>query len=123
VVLNTFEGIRSVQREFIEVARVFAFSGRQLLTRVVLPAALPSIFTGVYLALIYAWLATLGAEYLLSSGIGIGNLLTDGREHLWMDQVILGVIVVGAVGFSLNLIAGLVEARLLRWRGTSTAQF
>jgi sulfonate transport system permease protein len=40
-----------------------------------------------------------------------------------MDQVILGVIVVGAVGFSLNLIAGLVEARLLRWRGTSTAQF
>lgn len=123
VVLNTFEGIRSVPRETIEVGRVFAFSRWQMLTRVVLPAALPSIFTGVYLALIYAWLATLGAEYLLSSGIGIGNLLTDGREHLWMDQVILGVMVVGAVGFSLNLIAGLVEARLLRWRGTSTAQF
>jgi sulfonate transport system permease protein len=123
VVLNTFEGIRSVPREFIEVARVFAFTRRQLLTCVVLPAAVPSIFTGVYLALIYAWLATLGAEYLLTSGIGIGNLLTDGREHLWMDQVILGVIIVGVVGFSLNLIAGLIEARLLRWRGTSTAQF
>jgi sulfonate transport system permease protein len=123
VMLNTFEGIRSVPREFIDVARAFAFSGRQLLTRVVLPAALPSIFTGVYLALIYAWLATLGAEYLLSSGAGIGNLLVDGREHLWMDQVILGVVIVAAVGFSLNLIAGLIEARLLRWRGTSTAQF
>jgi sulfonate transport system permease protein len=116
VVLNTFEGIRSAPREFVEVARAFEFSRRQLLIRVVLPAAVPSIFTGVYLALIYAWLATLGAEYLLSSGIGIGNLLTDGREHLWMDQVILGVIMVGAVGFALNLIAGLIEARLHKWR-------
>jgi sulfonate transport system permease protein len=116
VVLNTFEGVRSVPPELIEVARAFAFSRPQLVTRVVLPAAVPSIFTGVYLALIYSWLATLGAEYLLSSGVGIGNLLTDGREHLWMDQVILGVIMVGAVGFALNLIAGLIEARLLKWR-------
>jgi sulfonate transport system permease protein len=123
VMLNTFEGIRSVPRELIEVARVFALTPLQLLRRVVLPAALPSIFNGVYLALIYAWLATLGAEYLLTSGIGIGNLLTDGREHLWMDQVLLGVVVVGLVGFALNLIASRIESRLLRWRGTSTAQY
>ncbi len=123
VVLNTFEGIRAVPREFIEVARVYHFSRWQLLTRVVFPSALPSIFTGIYLALIYAWLATLGAEYLLTSGVGIGNLLTDGREHFWMDQVILGIIIVGAVGFIMNLIATRIEARLLRWRGTSTAQY
>ncbi|KAF0815122.1 Bicarbonate transport system permease protein CmpB [Andreprevotia sp. IGB-42] len=123
VVLNSFEGIRSVPREYIEVARVFAYSRTQLLTRVVLPSALPSIFTGVYLALIYAWLATLGAEYLLTSGVGIGNLLTDGREHFWMDYVILGVVVVGIVGFLLNWIASRIEARLLSWRGRSTAQF
>ena len=91
--------------------------------RVVLPSALPSIFNGVHLALIYAWLATLGAEYLLTSGIGIGNLLTDGREHLWMDQVLLGIVVVGFVGFALNFIANHVEGRLLRWRGTSTGQY
>ena len=123
VVLNTFEGIRSVPRELIEVGRVFALTPVQMLRRVVLPAALPSIFNGVHLALIYAWLATLGAEYLLTSGIGIGNLLTDGREHLWMDQVLLGIVVVGAVGFTLNLIANRIESRLLRWRGTSTGQY
>jgi sulfonate transport system permease protein len=89
----------------------------------VLPAALPSIFNGIHLALIYAWLATLGAEYLLTSGIGIGNLLTDGREHLWMDQVLLGIVIVGLVGFTLNWLAGTIEARLLRWRGTSTGQY
>ena len=117
VMLNTFEGIRSVPHELVEVARAFAFTRTQLLRHVVLRAALPSIFTGIYLGLLYAWLATLGAEYLLTSGKGIGNLLTDGREHFWMDQVLLGVIVVGVVGFVINLVAGRLEARALAWRG------
>ena len=83
----------------------------------VLPAASPSIFTGLHLALIFAWLATLGAEYLLVSGRGIGNTLIDGREHFWMDLVLFGVLVVGLVGFALNALAGRLEARLLAWRG------
>lgn len=123
VVINTFEGIRSVPGELIEVARVNAFSRWQILTKVVLPSATPSLFTGIYLALIYAWLATLGAEYLLSAGPGIGTLLVDGQEHFWMDQVLLGVVVVGIVGFVLNLSASRLEGRLLRWRGQSTAKY
>jgi sulfonate transport system permease protein len=123
MVLNTFEGIRSVPREFVEVARVCGFSRGQTLRRVVLPSASPSIFAGVHLSLIYAWLATLGAEYLLVSGQGIGNTMIDGREHFWMDLVLFGVIVVGLVGFSLNGLAGLAEKRLLAWRGRSVAQF
>lgn len=123
VVLNTFEGIRSVPRELIEVARVLRFSRRQLLTRVVLPGASPSIFAGIHLALIYAWLATLGAEYLLVAGQGIGNTMIDGREHFEMDLVIFGVLVVGLVGATLNRIATAIERRLLAWRGASVAQF
>lgn len=123
VVLNTFEGVRSVPRELIEVARVLRFDRWQLVSRVVLPSALPSIFAGVHLALIYAWLATLGAEYLLVSGKGIGNTMIDGREHFQMDLVIFGVIVVGLVGFTLNWIATRAERRLLAWRGHSVAQF
>jgi sulfonate transport system permease protein len=123
VVLNTFEGIRSVPRELIEVARVFEFGRLQLLTRVVLPSASPSIFAGIHLALIYAWLATLGAEYLLVAGKGIGNTMIDGRERFEMDLVIFGVIVVALVGFSLNWLATRVEQRLLAWRGRSVAQF
>jgi sulfonate transport system permease protein len=116
MVLNTYEGIRGVPLALVEMGRALAFTRWQMLTRVVLPAALPSIFTGVYLALLYSWLATLGAEYLLTSGAGIGNLLVDGREHFWMDQVLLGVLVVGAVGFVLNSGAARIESRLLRWR-------
>ena len=123
VVLNTFEGIRSVPREFIEVARVLRFDRRQLLTRVVLPSASPSIFAGIHLALIYAWLATLGAEYLLVAGHGIGNTMIDGRERFEMDLVIFGVVVVGLVGFTLNWIATRIERRLLAWHGHSVARF
>ena len=123
VVLNTFEGIRSVPADLLEVARVLKFDRRQTWTRLILPAAAPSIFAGVHLGLIYAWLATLGAEYLLVSGQGIGNLMIDGREHFRMDMVLLGVFVVGLVGYTLNWIASRIEARALAWRGRSVAQF
>jgi sulfonate transport system permease protein len=123
VVLNTFEGIRSVPADLLEVARTLRFTRRQTWARVILPAASPSIFAGIHLGLIYAWLATLGAEYLLVSGEGIGNTMIDGREHFLMDLVLFGVIVVGLVGFTLNGIAGRIEARALAWRGRSVAQF
>jgi len=89
----------------------------------VLPAAAPSILAGIHLALVYAWLATLGAEYLLVSGQGIGNTMIDGRELFLMDLVIFGVLVVGFVGFALNWLAARIERRLLAWRGRSVAQF
>lgn len=123
VVLNTFEGIRSVPAELVEAARVLKFNRRQWLFKLILPAASPSILAGIHLALIYAWLATLGAEYLLVSGKGIGNTMIDGRELFLMDLVIFGVIVVGFVGFALNWLAARLERRLLAWRGRSVAQF
>lgn len=123
VVINTCEGIRGVPADLLEVARALKFSVWQRWRLVILPAAAPSIFAGIHLGLIYAWLATLGAEYLLVSGQGIGNLLIDGREHFWMDVVLFGVIVIGLVGFALNWIAGRLEARVLAWRGHSVAGY
>jgi sulfonate transport system permease protein len=116
VVANTYQGIRSVSREHIEVSRAFRFSRFQTFRRVVLPSALPAIFAGLHLALIYSWLGTLGAEYLLAPAPGIGNLMIDGREALAMDKVLLGVILAGLVGFSLNAVAARAEAYFLRWR-------
>ncbi|MFM2068601.1 MAG: Taurine-binding periplasmic protein TauA [Pseudomonadota bacterium] len=62
VVLNTFEGIRSVPPELLEVARVLRFTRVQTWRKLILPAASPSILAGIHLGLIHAWLATLGAE-------------------------------------------------------------
>jgi sulfonate transport system permease protein len=116
VALNTFEGIRSVAPAHVEVARVFRYTRAQIFRRVVLPGAAPSIATGVKVGLVYAWLGTIGAEYLLAAAPGVGNLMIEGRESFQMDKVLLGVIVVGAVGFGVSAVASAVEARLLRWR-------
>lgn len=123
VVLNTCEGVRSVPGELLEVARVYEFGPWQLLRRVIAPAAAPSVFTGIQLSLIYTWLATLGAEYLLASGQGIGNTLIDGREHFQMDLVLFGVVVIGLVGYALNWTLAALELRLLSWRERTVARY
>jgi len=116
VVLNTAQGVRATPPHLIEVGRVLCLSREQMIRRVYLPAALPSILTGVHLALIYAWLATIGAEYFMTTGSGIGGLIIEGRDRFAMDLVMLGVLLLGLVGFALNRVAELAENRLLRWR-------
>lgn len=117
VVVNTCDGIRSTPPALLEVARVYGFTRWQTITQVILPAAVPAIFTGIYLALIYSWLATIGAEYLLVAGKGIGNTLIEGSEHFRMDLVIFGMFVIGGVGWLMNAAARLVERRIARWSG------
>ena len=117
VVVNTCDGLRNVPPNLLEVARVYRFTRWQTIFGVMLPAALPSIFTGIYLALVYSWLATIGAEYLLVSGEGIGNTLIDGSEHFMMDLVLFGMVVIGLVGWGLNAVARTLERRMQRLYG------
>jgi sulfonate transport system permease protein len=113
VAAHTCDGIHAVPRKYVELAQALRYSRLQLIGHVLLPAALPSIFTGLYLALIYSWLATLGAEYLLVAGSGIGNLLIDGSEQFRMDLMLVGIVVVGATGWALNALARRVERAVL----------
>lgn len=117
VVVNTCDGLRNVPGAFLEVAKVYGFTRWQTVVGVMLPAALPSIFTGIYLALVYSWLATIGAEYLLVSGDGIGNTLIDGSEHFMMDLVLFGMVIIGLVGWGLNVLARRLERRMQRLYG------
>jgi len=118
VVVNTAGGIRGTPANLLEVARVYGYTRWQTVTQVVLPSAIPSIFTGVYLALIYSWLATIGAEYLLVSGRGVGNLLIEGSEHFQMDLVIFGMVAIGVVGWLMNASARVLERHIFKGRTT-----
>jgi sulfonate transport system permease protein len=118
VVLSTHEGMRSASKQLVEVARALTFTRWQIITRLYLPSALPSIATGVHLALIYAWVASIGSEYFMTIGPGIGGLIIAGRERFQIDLVMLGILILGLVGFLINRGASAIEARLLRWRPT-----
>jgi sulfonate transport system permease protein len=116
VALNTEEGVRSTPPPLLEVGAALSFTRLQRLRRIHLPAAMPSIVTGLQLGLIHAWLATVGAEYFLAQGSGIGGMLIEGRDRFNMAQVVLGVIVLGGIGFLLNRIAAVAETRIALWR-------
>jgi sulfonate transport system permease protein len=116
VILNIVEGIRGTSKKDIEVGEIFQFSRWQFIRLIYLPSALPSILTGIHLALIYSWLATIGAEYFMAIGPGIGGLIIAGRERFEMDMVMLGIIVLGVVGFALDRLASSLEHRFIPWR-------
>ena len=117
VVVNTADGIRNTPAKLLEVAQVYGYSRWQTTLHVVLPSAAPSIFTGIYLALVYSWLATIGAEYLLVAGHGVGNLLIEGSEHFRMDLVLFGMFVISLIGWAMNASARVVERALARRLG------
>ncbi len=115
VALNTFSGIRAVPPIYAEVGALFRFNRWQLLQKVVLPAAVPPIFTGLRYGLTHAWNALVAVE-LLASAEGLGYLLVWGRQMFWLDTMMGAMLIIGVVGFLLDRIMATFEARLQRWR-------
>lgn len=115
VVMNTSAGIANVPRALVEVGETFRFTPAQMLRHVVLPGAVPPIFTGLRYGLTHAWIALVSVE-LLASSEGLGYLLVWGRQMFWLDTVLIAMIVIGGIGFAGDKILALVEARLQRWR-------
>jgi sulfonate transport system permease protein len=115
MVLNTAAGIRGIPESYAEVARVFRFTRLQLLRRLVLPAAVPPIFTGIRYSLTKAWTALVAVE-LLASAEGLGYLLVWGRQMFWLDTMIVAMILIGMVGYLMDKVLAAIEARLQSWR-------
>ncbi len=116
VVFSTLEGVFSIQPRYLELARLLCLGRLVTLRRVVLPGAMPGILRGVHLALLYGWLATIGAEYLFEAGGGIGSNIMGARELYRLDLVVVDMIAIGLVGVLLDLAAGNTERFLLRWQ-------
>lgn len=117
VTLGTCEGVRGITRAHLEVAQVFAFTPAQRLWRVVLPAAAPQIATGLTLGLVFAWVATIGSEFLLANwGHGLGNIVIKGRAAFDVELIVTGMLAIGLVGSALNRLAARLQARALRWQ-------
>jgi sulfonate transport system permease protein len=116
VLVNTHLGAAQVETRYLEVARALNLRPHRVLLKVVLPSAFPIILNGLRLGLIYAWLATIGAEYLFATTSGVGSMMMDARDLFRMDLVILGMAVIGGVGFALNALLSRI-GHLPLWRG------
>ncbi len=105
IIINTALGVRSVSNDYMNVAKVLQFTPMEKVTQIILPVAVPYIFTGMRLSLGIAWLVIVAAE-MLTGGIGIGFWIWDEYNNLNYNNIILGIIVVGIVGFILDLAMG-----------------
>ncbi|WP_053269149.1 ABC transporter permease [Pseudomonas chlororaphis] len=121
VYLNGVAAIRDIDRKLVEVGHMYAFGRRRLVRRILLPAALPGLFTGLRSGMSLAWMFLVAAE-LIAATKGLGYLLSDGRETSRPDIVLAAIIVLAVLGkLSDGLLAGL-EKRCLAWRDTFNGQ-
>ncbi|WP_370600435.1 ABC transporter permease [Pseudomonas nitroreducens] len=116
LLLATQRGVASLPPQLSEAALALRLSPWQRLRRLVLPGAAPSVFAGIRLALIYAWLGTIGAEYFMPSNGGIGSLMIGAQQLFRMDLVGAGMLLVGLTGALLAALGHRIEARATRWR-------
>lgn len=119
VYINTLAGVRNVNKGFVEVGQSFELSRIELLYRVILPAALPEILTGIRYSLGIAWLALVIAE-LMAAESGIGYWLLQGREAVRVDIVLASLVVFSVAGKVMDATLRLIEARVLHWRNAFT---
>lgn len=114
IYLNTYHGIKNIDRGLLEMARSYGLSGFRLFTQVVLPGALPSIMVGVRFALGLMWLTLIVAE-TISANSGIGYLAMNAREFLQTDIVVVAIVLYALLGKLADVSAQWLERLWLRW--------
>ena len=117
VYVNLAAGITGVDRKLIDVARVFDLGRWEIARRVVLPAALPDLLTGLRLGATQAWLFVVVAEFFGSSR-GLGFRLTDSQQSTRVDFMFVAIVVLAILGKLSDTAIRVIERRVLRWRDT-----
>lgn len=113
--LNVLHGIRGVDERLVESARSCGVSRLGLITRVILPGALPQILVGLRQALGIGWLSLVVAEQTATTS-GVGFLMNDAREFLRTDVIFVVLVIYALLGLATDLFVRLIERRALAWR-------
>ncbi len=119
-IINTALGVSSVSKDYLDVARVLEMPRWRRITKIIWPASLPYVFTGLRISLGIAWLVIVAVE-MLTGGIGIGFFVWDEWSRLNLSSVFLAVIVIGLTGLLLDYALGKVEALVTHRRPRATS--
>jgi taurine transport system permease protein len=116
-VINSFTGVRNIERPIIEASAMLGVRGWSLVKDVIVPGALPSIFTGLRLSLQGCLTALVAAE-LLGAVLGMGKVLYQAGLDIYPAMILAGMVAVAIVGFALTAVLDFVERRSMPWRST-----
>ncbi len=113
ILLNTIQGVRNIPRIFLESARTLGAKNFSMLWKVIIPACLPSIVTGLRIGMGVGWMCLVAAEMMPGSNAGLGYLIWYAYELLRMEIIVAGITVIGLIGFIMDQGFRYVEQRLV----------
>ncbi len=119
-VINTFAGVRNIDRPVIEAAYMLGMPKVRFVTEVLIPGASPMMFTGLRLSLQASWTTLVAAE-LVGAFYGIGRVLNVAQQDLYPGMILVGMVTVAILGWGTTRLLGVAEARALRWNTAALA--
>jgi bicarbonate transport system permease protein len=114
ILINTAVGVKQIPQDYINVAKVIQVSRQKYFFKILLPSALPYIFTGLRVAISLAWLAIIAAEIVMSGIVGIGFFIWEAYQNNYISEVILALVWIGAVGLLLDTCMGWLQNKITK---------
>jgi ABC-type nitrate/sulfonate/bicarbonate transport system permease component len=115
ILINTIDGVRRIENTLIDTGRTFGLSRGRILYQVILPAASPSIVTGLRISLSIALILVTTAE-MISGSKGLGFFILDEERSLQTSNMYAGIVLVAVLGYALNRLFVALEGQALKWR-------
>ena len=113
ILINTAVGVKQIPQDYNNVAKVLQLTRKEYFFNILIPAALPYIFTGLRIAIGLAWLAIIAAEIVMSGIVGIGFFIWDAYQNNYISEIVLALIYIGVVGLILDKLMGWIESRIV----------
>ncbi len=113
ILINTTVGVQQIPQDYKNVARVLQISPTKYFFKILIPSALPYIFTGLRIAIGLAWLAIIAAEIVMSGVVGIGFFIWSAYQNNYVSEVLLAVVYIGAVGLLLDRFMAFLQHKIL----------
>lgn len=113
ILINTAVGVQQIPQDYNNVAKVLKLSKQKYFFKILLPAALPYIFTGLRIAVGLSWLAIIAAEIVMSGVTGIGFFIWDAYQNNFVSEIIIALFYIGGVGLILDRLIGFVSTLIV----------
>lgn len=114
ILINTAVGVQQIPQDYINVRKVLQLKPQKFFFKILIPSALPYIFTGLRIAIGLAWLAIIAAEIVMSGIVGIGFFIWDSYQNNYISDIILALIYIGAIGLLLDKFMAWVQTLIVK---------